>query len=66
MQARSDQVRWVPIEDIDEDGTAEECPDGAVLLLQSVIFMNSAINMELWYGRNLCLPATATPTMQTT
>ncbi|MBR4068949.1 MAG: hypothetical protein IKK08_10050 [Clostridia bacterium] len=33
MQARSDQVRWVPIEDIDEDGTAEECPDGAVLLL---------------------------------
>lgn len=34
MQAQSDQVRWVPIEDIDEDGTADECPDGAVQLLQ--------------------------------
>ena len=34
MQAQSDQVRWVPIEDIDEDGTADECQDGAVLLLQ--------------------------------
>ncbi len=32
MQAQTDQVRWVPIEDIVEDEAAEDCPDGAVLL----------------------------------
>lgn len=32
MQAQTDQVRWVPIEEIIEDDTAEDCPDGAVLL----------------------------------
>ena len=32
MQAQTDQVRWVPIEEIIEEETAEECADGAVLL----------------------------------
>lgn len=32
MQAQTDQVRWVPIDDIAEDDTAEDGPDGAVLL----------------------------------
>jgi ParB family chromosome partitioning protein len=32
MQAQTDQVRWVPIEEIIEEETAEECSDGAVLL----------------------------------
>ncbi len=32
VQVQTDQVRWVPIEEIIEDGGAEESADGAVLL----------------------------------